>query len=167
MLFELSKGCKDSVDFLALCKDAEDYVRSDEASVKWVIDTLPRSWTQAKSNIAASMKAGLAPSNFKNEYAMRMAKVQNNEAKATLPSETPEREPNVDPKPEGTVVQLADMPMIPDDLTRMVSYLATLTDVGRVKEVRYLTNHAKEVSDNHLKGIKKGQEARKQHAATA
>lgn len=157
-LFAYAKTSSGVDAFLAGCEEAEVWIRTDAAEAdKWDEPKLPRRWIEAKSNIAAGMRAGLAPVNYGNEYAMRMAKIEVNKAKKGLPSESPDKERESTPEAQGTVM-LADMPVIPDDLTELIGYLATLPELSRQKEVRHLTNHAKQTAANHAKGSKKGQQ---------
>lgn len=56
--------------FMDACKLEEAYIRSAEAG-QWQRDTLPRCWTQAKSNIKAALEFGINLDLYKSESALR------------------------------------------------------------------------------------------------
>ncbi len=166
-LFGLAKQCKSVDEFLAGCEDAEGYIQSEQAgSNRWEPDKLPRCWIQAKSNIAAGMRAGLSPAQYKSEKAFRTAKVEHNKAKKeATKNERPDRDASGEPEPQGTK-PLADIPMIPDDLREMVKYLKILPELSRAKVVKDLTKQAKQAHDTYLAGLEEG-ERRKAKAKVA
>lgn len=72
-----SRNKEASAEFENACAVEEKWVRSPEAG-KLEQSTLPRCWTQAKSNIKAALQFGIDLSKFKSEAAMRAEKVRVN-----------------------------------------------------------------------------------------
>lgn len=66
-----------SAKFIEMCKFEEKFIKSNEAGAA-KRDTLPRCWTQAKSNIKAAMEFGidLNRADFRSEHAVRKAVVK-------------------------------------------------------------------------------------------
>lgn len=64
-----------SVKFLSLLKDEESFIKSAEAGNNRV-ETLPRCWTQAKSNIKAALEYGINLADYASESALRKAVIK-------------------------------------------------------------------------------------------
>jgi len=85
-LFKLAKRCKDQVEFIRRCEEAEDFYLSDEAG-QMKIKELPRKYIQAKSDIKGGFKAGLDFTRIKSYHAMKNAKGEANK-QAAAPEES-------------------------------------------------------------------------------
>ena len=69
---EYVEGVEFADKFISACTDAETYIKSKEAGKKQV-EKLPRCWTQAKSNIKASINLGIDLTKYDTESALRSA----------------------------------------------------------------------------------------------
>ena len=72
-LLTVAKTIKGIEPFLEKCKLAEEFIRSGKAKANQLgeKDSLPRCWTQAKSNIKKALEAGINIKQYDTESALR------------------------------------------------------------------------------------------------
>lgn len=183
-LFKLARKCESIDEFTAKCDIEEEWAKSDEAGQMKVVD-LPKSWTQAKSDIRGAFRAGLDLTKIPSYHKMKIAKGEANEAKKQSTSggteeqanaettrnpkhgtEGKEREPRADNSlaealASGQVVDAKSTELVPDDLRELVKLLGKLPQLRRARMVKQFTKQARD--DLALVGQERAKGAR--HAA--
>ena len=85
-LLALACATNKADDFKSACVSAEEWIKSDEAGANKLEDNekMPRAWTQAKSDIAAGLDAGLNPSDYPTYSKFKAAKVEARKSSASV-----------------------------------------------------------------------------------
>lgn len=155
----LAKQCDNVDDFESKCEAQETWVKSADAG-RMRLSSLPRCWTQTKSNIKAAMKRGIDVKGYDTESSLRKAKVEANKPapRQQQATQRQEREPQPAPKPVEATQSVSGG--VPEDLVSLVKYLEPLSELSRVRAVKKLTKDAKRFHDDHCQSMQKGKESK-------
>ena len=163
-LFVLARKCQDADHFLAMCQVEEDWVLSDRAGQMQVTE-LPACWTQAKSDVKTSLKAGVDLNKVTSYHKMKEAKTEINKGKRGKGGGAPvQRE--AEPAPvttveealaTGDVLDAKGVILLPPELMELVKYLDKLPELDRARAVKVCTKVAKDCWDTYCQNTAKGQ----------